>query len=236
MLVYALIFVVGISIYQIRSAFTFAVGTSLVATGVAGWVIFFWVRQSDTSARALQSLAGLGITDAFVVRSVPIRNEYEARFRSSRDQISIMGFGLRALREDFGDQFADWARSTSVRILLLDPEAPSVRVPYADQRDAEENNPVGSIRSDVAAMLSFTVDMRNNYPDSFQIRLYSCLPSINVCIIDDEAFWGPYILGRQSRNTVTFLCRRGGHMYTTLVDHFEQIWNSPTMSRSIQEK
>ncbi len=226
LLAYALIFAIGAALYQVRGVFTLSVGTALIATGIAGWVIFFWVRESEVRARSLQNLADFGITDAFAVRSVAIRGEYELRFKASRDQISIMGFGLRALREDFGDQFQDWARATTVRILLLDPDAPNIKHAYADQRDAEESNPAGSIRKDVHEFISRTHAIRLEYADSFQIRLYRCIPSINVCIIDDEAFWGPYVFGRQSRSTVTFLCRRGGHMYTTLATHFDQVWRN----------
>jgi hypothetical protein len=231
LLVHTLIFFGGVSLLHFDGPIMLSVATSLMATGIAGWVIFFWVRQNETSARSLQNIANLGLTDAFAFRSVAIRAEYEPRFGASRNQISIMGFGLRALREDFGGQFPNWARATKVRILVLDPTAPVPDRSYADQRDAEEDNPIGSIRNDIQALLGFTRTLRAQYPDSFQIRLYTCMPNINVCIIDDEAFWGPYMYGQQSRNTMTLLCRRGGHMYMALADHFEQIWTSPAMSR-----
>lgn len=230
--VHALIFVGGISLYQIGSLLFTAVGTSLVATGIAGWVIFFWIRANEERTNALRALDDVGIVNAFAAaRSVPIRHEYESRFASSREQISIMGFGLRALREDFGDRFPEWARRTRVRVLLLDPEAPGGSVSYADQRDLEESNPLGSIRRDVIAFLAFTNDLRKAHPDSFQVRLYKCLPSVNVCVIDHEAFWGPYFVGQQSRSTVTFACRKGGHMYDALVRHFDLIWDGHSLSR-----
>ncbi|WP_329094382.1 hypothetical protein OG979_08475 [Actinomadura citrea] len=229
------VFLSGVSLLSVRNTIVFAVATSLMATGLAGWVVFFWVRQNEVSARSLQNLAKLGIVDGFMYRSVPIRDQYEPRFRAARRQISIMGFGLRALREDFGGQFANWAHSVEVRILLVDPDAPGAECSYADQRDAEEANHAGSIKNDVAAMLSFTRELRAEHPDTFQIHLYSCIPSINVCIIDDEAFWGPFLSGLQSRNTMTLLCQRGGHMYGALVDHFDQIWSSPALSRPAPE-
>lgn len=235
LVVHALVFSVGVGLYQVRGALAFAVSTSLIATGIAGWVVFFWVRQNDYSARTMQSVQELGLTQAFTARSVSIRYEYEPRFTRSREQISIMGFGLRALREDFGDQFPRWARGTRVRILLLDPAAPASGCAYADQRDLEENNPVGNIRKDVETLLSMTTAIRREFPESFQIRLYRCIPSINICIIDDEAFWGPYLLGLQSRNTMTFLCRRGGHMYSALAAHFEQVWGNAAMSRDVTQ-
>ncbi|TDC66357.1 hypothetical protein E1200_16810 [Actinomadura sp. GC306] len=230
LLVHALVFFVGVSLMAIDHPVALAVATSLMATGLAGWVVFFWVRQNEVTARSLQNLAKLGIVDGFHYRSVPIRNEYEPRFLGARREISIMGFGLRALREDFGSQFASWAGSAKVRILLIDPDAPGSGCSYADQRDAEEGNHTGSIRSDVEAMLRFTERLRREQPENFQIRLYTCIPSINVCVIDDEAFWGPFLSKRQSRNTMTLLCRRGGHMYAALAEHFEAVWSDPALS------
>lgn len=230
LLVHALVFFVGVSLLAIDHTVAVAVATSMMATGLAGWVVFFWVRQNEVSARSLQNLAKLGIVDGFHYRSVPIRDEYETRFRKARREISIMGFGLRALREDFGPEFASWAGSAKVRILLIDPDAPGSGCSYANQRDIEEGNDTGSIRRDVEAMLRYTRQLRQQQPDSFQIRLYTCIPSINVCVIDDEAFWGPFLSKKQSRNTMTLLCRSGRHMYTALAEHFEAVWSDQELS------
>ncbi|TRO56123.1 hypothetical protein [Streptomyces sp. IB201691-2A2] len=230
LLVHALLFAVGVALYQIKGAFSFSIATSLISTGVAGWVIFLWVRQSESHFSTMQSLESLGIIKAFTARSIPIRHEYEPRFSASRREISIMGFGLRALREDFGDEFTSWAARSKVRILLLDPDAPGTTWSYAAQRDREEGNSDESIANDVRAFLAYTREVRAAHPQTFQVRLYRCIPSINLCIVDDDVFWGPYLLGRQSRDTVTLLCGKGGPLYVTFVRHFEQIWSDPEMS------
>lgn len=230
LLVHALIFAAGIALYQVKGALSFSVATSLISTGVAGWVIFLWVRQSESRFSTVQALESLGIIKAFTARSISIRHEYEPRFSASRREISIMGFGLRALREDFGDEFANWATRSKVRILLLDPDAPSAHWSYAAQRDREEGNSAGSIANDVRAFLAYTREVRAAHPQTFQVRLYRCIPSINLCVVDDDLFWGPYLLGRQSRDTATLLCGKGGPLYATFVRHFEQIWSDPEMS------
>ena len=231
LLVHALVFLVGVALYQLGGIFAVSVGTSLSAAGIAGWVIFLWIQINEDSAQTLKAINTAGIVDIFpTARSVTIRHEYEIRLNEARRDIKFMGFGLRALREDFGDQFQSWCQRAKVRILLVDPRAPHDEASYADQRDIEENNPEGSIRSDVRAFLNYTSQMRADYPNSFQVRLYRCLPSINVCIIDDDAFWGPYVVGQQSRNMLTFSCRSGGYMYNMLSEHFDRIWNNPQLS------
>jgi hypothetical protein len=72
--------------------------------------------------------------------------------------------------------------------------------------------------------------------DSFQIRLAITLPSINMFRIDDEIFWGPYLIssshyGRTSRNLPTMIVRRPGYMYDRLLDHFDEIWTGERLSR-----
>jgi hypothetical protein len=135
-----LLFVSGLAIAQTGGPIRIAIGTSVSATGVCGWAIYFWIRVTDNSTQALARIRQIGIIDAFPARSVPIRPEYERRFNAARDQIDFLGFGLRALREDFGDSFSAWLNHTRIRVLLVDPEAPSSELTYADQRDREEGN------------------------------------------------------------------------------------------------
>lgn len=232
LLIHVLLFVSGLAIAQTGGPIRIAIGTSVSATGVCGWAIYFWIRVTDNSTQALARIRQIGIIDAFPARSVPIRPEYERRFNAARDQIDFLGFGLRALREDFGDSFSAWLNHTRIRVLLVDPEAPSSELTYADQRDREEGNSHGAIRNDVTQFLAFMTPLVNKYPKNLRIRLYCCMPAINVCRIDNEIFWGPYILGEQSRNTPTFLIDRSGIMYSVLARHYEEIWENSDHSRA----
>lgn len=231
LLVHVVLFVSGLLLAQLGGATWVAIGTSIAATGICGWVLFLWVQLSEQSARGHRRIERVGLVDAFPARSVPIRPEYERRFTTARQQIDFMGFGLRALREDFGDQLEDWLRRARVRVLLVDPEKPTSAWTYATQRDIEESNSHGSIRNDVVSFLQFMTEIKNRNPDRLHIRLYSCLPAINVCRIDDEIFWGPYIIGAQSRNTPTFLVSRSGLMFDVLSGHYERIWSDQRFSR-----
>ena len=98
------------------------------------------------------------------------------------------------------------------------------------QRDAEEGNAPGSISTDVQEFLDRTAEVRVQHPDRFQVRLYTALPSINVFRVDDELFWGPYLVRRQSRNTPTFLVSRGGGLFDRIVEHFELLWSDGELS------
>jgi hypothetical protein len=231
LLAHVILFIGGLLIAQVGGATWVAIGTSVSATGICGWVIFFWIRTTEDSVRGTRRIQQLGITDAFRARSVPIRPEYEVRFSEARQQIDFLGFGLRALREDFGDQMPDWLRRVPLRILLIDPETPHPAWTYVAQRDLEEGNSHGSIRRDVATFLAFMAPLKHRFPTQLNIRLYSCLPSINICRIDDEAFWGPYLLGAQSRNTPTFVVSRYGAIFDVLTSHYDLMWSDQRYSR-----
>src|SRR5207249_4989496 len=103
----------------------------------------------------------------------------------------------------YGDAFPAWSARTQVRVLLLDPEYPRRDQSYAQQRDKEERNQHGAIARDAREFIRQTANLAagNN---RFRIRLYRCLPSVNVFRIDDTLFWGPYLMGAQSRNMPTF--------------------------------
>ena len=201
----------------------------MTAAGLAGWVVFAHVVVSDSFNKQVDIISEFGLIGAFDARSVVIRKEYEDRLDSAREQIDVMGFGLRALREDFKEKISDWLDHAPIRVLLIDPEYPHKRSSYAKQRDTEESLPDGTIKSDVEL---FVKELGPYMKDGrLKIRLYRCLPSINIFRIDDVLFWGPYLISQQSRNSPTLLVRRGGILFDRMNKHFDQIWQSDEFSR-----
>jgi hypothetical protein len=233
LLLHFVLVVVGVLITIHGGAFAISAGASLIATGITGWVLFAHLRLNENQQSLIDLLSLFGFVKAFDARGVRIKPEYEDRLNKARDRIDILGFGLRALREDYRDQFATWKRKAKVRILVIDPDFPSSGYSYASQRDKEENSSHGTIQTDVNAFLAEKRKLDDILSDhSFDLRFYTCLPSINIFRIDDELFWGPYLIGEPSRNTPTFLVRRGGILFERFVDHFECVWNSQDLSHA----
>ena len=212
----------------------FGVGGSMIAAGVCGWVVFAYIVLAEDTQEKLKVLGEFGVVKVFAARSVVIKDEYVRRLNAARDQIDIMGFGLSSFREDFLDELKQWKERATVRILLIDPEFPHPSYTYAAQRDNEEKNTLGEIESDVR---KFAADVGpligNSGRRQFQIRLYRCLPSVNIFRIDDELFWGPYLVGSQSRNCPTFIVKRHGILFDRLSRQFQDIWESDQLSRPI---
>jgi hypothetical protein len=216
-----------------------AVGASMIATGASGIIVFGWVVFDEAETERRMVVDNFGLVTAFPFRSIQIKDEYRDRTQRASQHIDVMGYGLNSLREDFLDDFHDWAARLKVRILLVDTEAPSGETKYVDVRDAEEDNSPGRTRSEVQKFIADTYPLWSKN-ESFQVRLATTLPSVNMFRIDDESFWGPYLIsssryGRASRNLPTMIVKRPGYMYERLVDHFDEIWSSDRLSRPPQE-
>jgi hypothetical protein len=211
------------------------IGASLVAAGIAGWVVLVYVLQAQNLSDRIEMVLGFGFVSAFEARSVRIKREYDSRLSSVSSHIDVIGFGLRTLREDYARDFAMWKERAAVRILVIDPHFPSLDANYANQRDVEERDRVGSIGEDVEAFLQEVAPhLTPQGPHGFEVRLYRCLPSVNLFRVDSELFWGPYLIHQQSRNSPTFIVREGP-LFKMLMDHFESIWSSDQLSCSIEE-
>lgn len=225
----ALIFAIGMIGVVIGTPIAVAIGTSLVATGVAGAALFVYVLLTEDLTHRYEMISEFGVRDFFKARSVSIRDVYESRLETASDHIDLLGFGQKSFREDFGREFERWvSRGVSVRILLLDPEFPTHESAIADLRDGEENHAKGDIRRDVESFLVETRDLRTKN-DNFNVRLYRCLPVLNILRIDEELFWGPYLYGKPSRSAPTVLVGRGA-LFDVMLGHFDAIWQSDDAS------
>lgn len=209
----------------------FGVGTSLVAAGITGWVVYTYVKSTEQFATAISIVAKFGILNVFSGRSVKIREEYDGRMRYFKKQVDILGFGLNSFRQDNLSFIPVWKQQGSIRILLIDPEFPNEDFSFANQRDREENDPLGTISRQVRQFASEAGKYIQK--GRFEIRLYKCLPMLNIYRIDDEILWGPYLIKESSRNTPTFLVRSGGEIFERIVRHFETIWNDDQLSREV---
>jgi|GEM_PF-987026 len=227
LVVHLLIVMLGVFLTQdSQQQIKFGIGTSMIAGGISGWVLFLYLALVDEHRLRLQSLSESGVLGIFVARSVRIQEEYTSRLRDARDQIDVIGFGLSAFREDFQQEIPRWKENANVRILILDPDFPTTTDSYASQRDREERNPNKKIADECNKFVEdFARFVGKGRKGSLEIRKYQCLPTINILRVDGELFWGPYLVNQQSRNTPTFLVKRGGFLFEHFVQHFDYVWD-----------
>lgn len=204
--------------------FADAIGGSIFSAALVGLFITVYVSMSDTLSNDIKLLTQAGITRVFQSRSVTIKHEYDSRLRGAT-RIWVLGYGLSSFLDDYRTQFPAWSQRADVRILMLDPAFPA-GAPIATLRDAEEQSPEGQIAGQVGALIE---EYRRNdtiNKKRFKLRLMRAIPSVNIMIIDDVAFWGPYLYNKKSRNTITFIVRRGGFIFESLEAHFSALWDN----------
>jgi hypothetical protein len=225
-LAHALLIAVGVILARMRGTVWPAIGTSLVATGAAGAVIYLYVSRTEDIRGRLELLAKFGLVNAYERRAAQIRDEYDTRLASARRQVDILGFGLSDFRRDYLAQLPAMAARARVRVLLADPVSANHHESYCNERDREEGQTEGTIALEVNEFVNSYERLRNKPSKSrLEIRFYDSLPLVNIFRIDDEIFWGPYFAGRASGNTTTLLVRRGGIMFDQLSGHFDEVWD-----------
>lgn len=234
-----IIFAFGLflTIYATQSTYKdiwIGIGGSLIASGIAGEVLYLYVAFSEETRDRLELFTTAGLLRIFETRSVRIREEYESRLKGAKE-IDVLGFGLSSFREDYGDQFAELSKRISFRVLILNPSFPSAETSVASIRDKEEHNNHDQIKKDVEAFENKVRSTKGLNRSNFKVRHVNALPSINIFRIDDEIFWGPYLVAQQSRNMPTLLVRKGGFLFDQIKKHFDQLWSDPELSRPIPE-
>ncbi|WP_125039046.1 hypothetical protein [Nocardioides sp. LS1] len=223
-LAHVVLILIGAILCAIGSDVAAAIGTGLIATGAAGAVIYVYVARTDGVRYRLESLWTSGVERIYVQRAAQIRQEYDDRLGRAHSQIDIIGFGLKDFRRDYLDKLGTMSSRAHIRILLLDADSA-----YAAQRDSEEEQTPGVIQSEVAEFLKQYNNRYGSEPGfntgRLQVRTYKSLPTVNIFRIDDDLFWGPYLSGRASSNTLTVRIRRGTSIFDQLEAHFADIWS-----------
>ena len=207
-------------------ALSASLGATFLGTGVVGLFLYLYIITSDTARSQVDALTNAGLTHIYPARSVRIKPEYDRRLENARKQVSVIGYGLGSLRQDFLDTDMQWKPDIRVRLLAVDPERPNGGTSYADLRDAEERRTEGQTRNDVNTLISRVAELNQHRQNPIELRLMTAIPSVNVMIIDDEALWGPYLIAEQSRNSFTCVVRRGGFVFDSLSQHFEALWEN----------
>ena len=229
--VHIIIFFLGILVLQswprsfLGNGLAEGIGGSLIATSAAGISLFLYVHLTNDLKERLDAISSSGLVRIFPFRSVLMKPEYDARLKRAT-RIDVVGFGLSAFRQDYSSQFAEWSRRAVIRVVLIDPEFPTPRHSIADIRDAEEGHASGQTATDVSLFVEAFRNLDGIEKDKFQLRLTRTIPAINMLRINDEIFWGPYLMQQQSRNTPTLLVDRSGYLFEVLEKHFEALWTN----------
>jgi hypothetical protein len=115
-LAHALVIAIGVAITQIGGTIWVAIGTSLIATGGAGAVIYLYLAKTESARESLEMLSTFGISRVYDRRAAQIRAEYQSRLSKAQSNIDIIGFGLKDFRRDYLSELGTLASRAHVRM------------------------------------------------------------------------------------------------------------------------
>lgn len=208
-----------------------ALGVSIIAAGAVGIALWIVVRREDAAANWTKSLAEAGIAWVYPRRAASIRSHYENRTEAGKDALDVIGFGLKDFKRDYLTNLGTMSQRMRIRILIINPESE-----YAVERDREENQREGTIADEAREFLRAFSELYGAGNDRLQLRTYRCLPLVNVFRIDNEIFWGPYLMDQASGNTFTMRTNSRGFLYQQLRDHFDRVWSDERTEQSPTEQ
>jgi hypothetical protein len=232
LLMIGILFLSADHLFSISKSLAEGIGGGLIATGIAGEVLFLYVRASDSLRTRIELFTNAGLLRIFPHRSVRMQEEYDYRLKRAKE-IDILGFGQSSFRQDYSPQFKQFSVQATVRVLLIDPDFPTPDNSLAAIRDLEEGNSGGQICSDVASFIENVAKIPGLNHSRFKIRRFRTIPSVSLFRIDEVIFWGPYLIGEPSRNTPTLLIQHG-FLYDKLKAHFDRVWSSNQLSSPVQ--
>lgn len=204
-----------------------AIGSSLVAGGIAGivmyWVTYIQRRKTTEEEKLLEKIKSFGIVDILPRRLT--KTEADALFGNrAKKSLDVLGFSLKTFYEDVKDgQLQKVAKkNVKIRLLTVHPENT-----YCAQRDYEESSLLGTTKNEVIKLTRFVEGLNN---PNIEIKWYKSIPTTSFEMIDNEFMVvGPYLVGWQHRNTYSISIRKGA-LFDYYRIHFNKIWNDPKLS------
>lgn len=206
------VIVIGLLLFSLSQEIAKAIGPAVVASGIVGFVYFFYMRAEKRYEYAIRLTDEWGLLDIFSNRSD--EELYRRYLVECEDVLDVQAISLTRLYTDLGDVIERVGKSgVEIRLLLLDPESEvcdwieSAHREYSDLETKIEDS---------------TKDYMELDTENINIRYYDGLP-VNYFRIDDRTFCGPYFT-EPSRSTITFFADADKDLVEGYKNNFESVW------------
>ena len=198
----------------------FGIGGSLIASAVVAYLtsIFLFRRQMEKEITEKWGVFGFWESRAEMNLAC---DEY---LEAAKEQIDYIGFGFRSLLSSKNKVLEEKARQgVKIRFLVMSPSSK-----FIEEREKEEGNAPGEIREAIKKLEEYIRKLKSiaRNPDDIQIRFYDAMTLDYYNRIDDVIFTGPYWLGKQSQQTVTFGFQAKSKGFDLYSGYFEDLWDN----------
>lgn len=217
-LIGVLLILVDFFVFKTSSNVFLNIGCSLIASGL---VLFF-------SAILIDYQKGYLVWDEWKLEKI-FKTRAEKNSESDPKlekhnvkQLDGIAFGLKSFRSNRkADVLSCMQRGMNIRLLVMNPNSPFVK-----QREIEEDVNEGSIADSIKKLEEWAKELNaSSKKGKIQIKFYDTMTLDFYWRLDDEIYIGPYMLGVESQQTITYKFLKGGKGFELYSNYFEQLWN-----------
>lgn len=213
--------IVGLLLCILATGWPQAVGTSLVASAIAGFLLLYQLRidRQFDEARALYEEYGL--LSILGERSSPSKELYRHLLERCSSQFDIIGISLSRFYSDLAADLLPLLdkKNIRMRILLLDPASPFVESRINEDPSPESSSLREEITRSTACYLK--LGLKN-----LEVRHFTCTPTLTYQKIDQVVFAGSYFVEVSSGRQPSLMMRAGQPLAIGYERHFDAIWKN----------
>lgn len=205
--------------FKTESNVWISIGCSLVASALVILLNTFLVDATIYNPLDDWKLRRIATTRA------EINNECAEKLRYAKYQVDIVAFGLQSFRNKQSNLIEGYLKKgVNFRILTMDPKSDFVL-----QREREEDDT--NIKNSIEKLVEWADKLNTKqYKGRVIVKGYSCMTLDFYWRVDNTIYVGPYWVGYDSQQTVTYAFDKGGDGFKLYSDYFEKLWNDNEIS------
>lgn len=205
--------------FKTESNVWISIGCSLVASALVILLNTFLVDATIHNPLDDWCLRRIATTRA------EINNECAEKLSHAKYQVDIVAFGLQSFRNKQSDAIEGYLKKgVNFRILTMDPNSP-----FVSQREKEEDDT--NIKNSIDKLVEWADRLNaKQYKGRVIIKGYSCMTLDFYWRVDHTIYVGPYWVGYDSQQTVTYAFDKGGDGFKLYSKYFDKLWNTSNIS------
>jgi hypothetical protein len=220
LLVGTICIIMGCFIKDTGGTILVSIGCSLAASAIVAGVNNFYNESENV-------LKAWGVDKVYKTRAEKSKDS-DPKLTKAHDHLDIVAFGLKSFRSGHRSEILQCLMNgVNIRIITMDPDSTN-----AQNRASEEGETIEQIAHSINDLIEWCKilnrDAKKKSAKAGQIRImkYKCMTLDFYWRCDDELYFGPYLLGKDSQQTVTFRAIKGGKLFDMYTEYFEELWQN----------
>lgn len=204
-----------------------SIGCSMVASAVISFVYNSYNEKENV-------LKSWGVDKVYKTRTEKSKDS-DPKLTKAKEHLDIVAFGLKSFRSGHRNEMLQCLKNgVNVRIITMDPDSE-----FAICRANEENETLEQISHSIRDLFEWSRELNaeaktlSKKPGQIRIMKYNCMTLDFYWRCDDELYFGPYLLNKDSQQTITFRAVKGGKLFEMYTDYFEELWKNERFIQNV---